>query len=451
VFVIVDIETTGGNPLYSGITEICAVVTDGTKVLQIFETLINPGYAIPRNISALTGITQAMTDKAPTFAEIASQLYHLLHDKIFVAHNVSFDYGFIQQEFSQSGYVFNAPRLCTVKLSRKAFPGKRSYSLGNICSDMGIGIQNRHRAGGDAFATGELFHLCLKQLGQTEVLKMARATKRKIVVPPALNEDDINQLPEETGVYFFKDQRGKILYTGKAINIQKRVKQHFDVKRGKTALQLERIHQIEYQLCGNELMALLTEAVVIHNHWPEWNVSGKHVGNQYAIYHFPTQGGFSRLQTEIFRKGSLSGIPFPRFRDAKQTLGKMLHEFDICPVLARSQGRCFVPGCYCENHAEEALITHNRRVEEAVMSLQEQRDRVLVKGNGRTTGEKAIILIENGAVAGWGFSEEHIPEKEMISCIESKPDIPETRAIIAGFLRQAKTENNIPYQIISLN
>ncbi|MFN4914890.1 MAG: exonuclease domain-containing protein [Sphingomonadales bacterium] len=451
MFAIVDIETTGGNPLYAGITEICAVITDGAKVVQVYETLLNPGYTIPRNITALTGISQEMTEKAPVFAEIAAQLHHLLHDKIFVAHNVNFDLGFIQNEFSKAGFSFHPPKLCTVKLSRKAFPGRRSYSLGNICSNLGIGIQNRHRAGGDAFATGELFHQCLNQLGHAEVLKMAKSTRRKITVPPALSEDEINNLPDAAGVYFFRDQNGKILYTGKANNIQKRVRQHFDVKRGKTALQLERIHKIDYQLCGNELLSLLTEAHVIHTYWPEWNVSGKHVGNRYAIYRFPTQSGYQRLQTEKFRKGSLSGIPFPRFRDAKQILGKMLHEYDICPVLARSHGRCYVPGCYCENPSDKSIATHNQRVEEAMMNLQEQKNRLLVKGEGRKTGEKALILIENGAVAGWGFADEHKSEKELISCIEPKPDIPETRAIIAGFLRQAKTENKIPYQIISLN
>ena len=129
----------------------------------------------------------------------------------------------------------------------------------------------------------------------------------------------------------------------------------------------------------------------------------------------------------------------------------MLHEHDICPVLACSHGSCFVPGCYCENPSEESVATHNKRVEEAMTSLQEQKNRILVKGEGRKTGEKALILIENGAVAGWGFADEHKPDKEMISCIEPKPDIPETRAIIAGFLRQAKSENKISYQIISLN
>jgi DNA polymerase-3 subunit epsilon len=451
LFAIVDIETTGGNPLYAGITEICAVITDGNKVVQVYETLLNPGYAIPRSITALTGISQEMTNKAPVFAEIAAQLHHLLHDKIFVAHNVNFDLGFIQNEFSKAGFSFHPPKLCTVKLARKAFPGRRSYSLGNICSNLGIGIQNRHRAGGDAFATGELFHQCLHQIGHAEVLKMAKSTRRKITIPPALNEDEINNLPDVPGVYFFKDQTDKILYTGKANNIQKRVRQHFDVKRGKTALQLERIHKIDYQLCGNELLSLLTEAHVIHTHWPEWNVSGKHVGNRYAIYRFPTQSGYLRLQTEKFRKGSLSGIPFPRFRDAKQTLGRMLHEHHICPVLARSQGRCFVPGCYCENPSDETLTIHNKRVEEAMMELQDQKNRIIVKGAGRKTGEKAVVLRENGAAAGWGFTAEHTADSEILNCIDPKPDIPETRAIIAGFLRQSKTQEKMPYQIIPLN
>jgi DNA polymerase-3 subunit epsilon len=451
MFAIVDIETTGGNPTAAGITEICVVVTDGKKVLQVFESLIQPGYPIPRGIVSLTGISESMLKDAPVFAGIAAELHHLLHDKIFVAHNVNFDFGFIQSAFAKLDMDFHPAKLCTVKLSRKAFPGKRSYSLGEICSSVGISIQNRHRAGGDAFATSELFNLCYEKLGSAQVIKMAHATKRKVVLPPALTEEDISRLPDSPGVYFFKNQQGKILYTGKANNIQKRVRQHFDVKRGKTALQLEKIDRIDFETCGNELVSLLTEAVAIHEHWPEWNVSGKHVGNKYAIYQYPTQSGMLRLQTEKHRKGNTSGIPFPRFKDAKQTLGKLIVQHKICPVLARAEGLCHTPGCYCGSENPERTTLHNQRVEEAVHQFQHQKNQMLITGPGRAINEKSLILVENGAVVGWGFSLGMKENTAIDSIIKHKPDIPETRAIISGFFRQHQPGDSGMYQITNMH
>jgi DNA polymerase-3 subunit epsilon len=146
MYAIVDIETTGGYAASNGITEIAIFVHDGTRVIKKFETLINPQQLIPRYITALTGIDNHMVADAPSFEEVADTIYELLSDKIFIAHNVNFDFSFVRQQLKACGYEWNPKKLCTVRLARKVFPGFPSYSLGNLCRSLDISNDSRHRA-----------------------------------------------------------------------------------------------------------------------------------------------------------------------------------------------------------------------------------------------------------------------------------------------------------------
>jgi len=163
LFVIIDIETTGNNFRFSNITELAVYQHNGQKITNIYSTLINPGIDIPYYITRLTGIDNEMVKDAPKFHEVAKIIVELTAGRIFVAHNVKFDYGFLKEEFSRLGYNFNRKTLCTVQLSRKFLPGHSSYSLGKLCSDLGIDINGRHRASGDALATVKLFEILLQK------------------------------------------------------------------------------------------------------------------------------------------------------------------------------------------------------------------------------------------------------------------------------------------------
>ncbi|HNQ37988.1 MAG: 3'-5' exonuclease [Prolixibacteraceae bacterium] len=163
MFTIIDIETTGTVYKYGKITELAVYVHNGERITGSFSTLINPEMDIPLPVSRLTGITNEMVARAPRFYEIAGQLAEMTAGKIFVAHNVHFDYSFIREEFLRLGYDFRRKKLCTVQLSRKLLPGHPSYSLGRLCADLGIGIEGRHRAAGDALATVRLFEILLEK------------------------------------------------------------------------------------------------------------------------------------------------------------------------------------------------------------------------------------------------------------------------------------------------
>lgn len=168
IYSVVDIETTGSLKGGNRITEIGMVKIQHGRVIDTWSTLVNPQMRIPKFIVSLTGITDTMVATAPRFCEIADTLLHKLQGSIFVAHNVNFDYGFIRKECEMADHYFKMPKLCTVVESRKAFPGLKSYSLGNLSKHFELALTNHHRALADATATAELLLLIKEQQNEAQ-------------------------------------------------------------------------------------------------------------------------------------------------------------------------------------------------------------------------------------------------------------------------------------------
>lgn len=159
IYVVVDVETTGGRAGLHRLTEIGAVKMQGGKIIGEWQSLLNPERSIPPNITRLTGITQEMVSRAPLFAEVADSFSEFMGDAIFAAHNVNFDYGFISSEFKRLDRRFRHPKICTCSSMRKLYPGYRSYSLKNLCREFEIDLTSHHRALCDAKAAAELLKL----------------------------------------------------------------------------------------------------------------------------------------------------------------------------------------------------------------------------------------------------------------------------------------------------
>jgi len=191
-FAVVDIETTGSTPQSAGITEIAIVIHNGVEVTGKYVTLINPRHKIPSFIVNMTGISDEMVAQAPLFEEVAPQIYNLLKDRIFVAHNASFDYSFVRYLLGKSGYDWSAPKLCTIRLSKKVFPGLEKYGLGSLTRDLGIRIEGRHRAWGDAQATAEVLTMAIEKegMGPIHYLLAKKEVRKKIVPPSDPSSDD---------------------------------------------------------------------------------------------------------------------------------------------------------------------------------------------------------------------------------------------------------------------
>lgn len=166
-FAVVDVETTGG-PSRSGhrIIEIAVVEVRDGVVGDDFRTLLNPGRGIPRMIESMTGITPAMLAGAPEFQHVAPEVVRRLEGRVFVAHNVRFDWRFVADELVRAGW--EAPevgRLCTLRMARRLVPGLRRRNLDAVTRHFGIPVHGRHRAWGDALATARVLLRLLDEAG----------------------------------------------------------------------------------------------------------------------------------------------------------------------------------------------------------------------------------------------------------------------------------------------
>lgn len=389
-FAIVDIETTGGFPQQHGITEIAIVLHNGTEVEGKYETLINPHQPIPPFIANMTGITDAMVAVAPSFEIVAPYIYNLLKDRVFVAHNVNFDFSFVKHHLQQAGFTLQTPKLCTIRLSRKVFPGFRKYGLGHLCRELGICIENRHRAYGDALATSRVLDLVLQNNGLLLVKEMLKKENRNQLLPANLPEDQVKQLPEQPGIYYFHDVKGKVIYVGKAKNLKKRVVSHFtglDTSKKRQDF-LRSIHMITHTVCPSEFIACLMESVEIKRLWPIHNKSQKRYEQLWGIYLFEDAKGYQRLAIDKKRKYSSPVASFSLLVDAHRLLWKLVKDFNLNPVL-----------CFLDNTSEGELpevMTYNLSVQHALTWLHAQKETFLIRD------KEGCVLVEEGKFYGMG-------------------------------------------------
>ena len=270
-FAIVDVETTGSDPATDRVTEIALLEIDDMALTGQWSTLINPGGRIPGPIQALTGITQEMVDRAPRFTDIAGELYQRLAGRVFVAHNARFDYGFLRREFDRAGLKYLARTLCTVRLSRRLYPGDHAHDLDSLIERHGFECEARHRAAPDAAVLWQFLRAAAADHGGDVLDVAARQVSRQPTLPPHLERGAIDAIPDAPGVYLFYEDVGKgaarPLYIGKSRAMRSRVLQHFIATSGWTP----RVRRIEWQRTAGELGALLREAALVKALDPVYN------------------------------------------------------------------------------------------------------------------------------------------------------------------------------------
>ena len=166
---IVDLETTGAHPAWDRVTEIAVLEVAHGEVVSEWSTLVNPGTSIPPAIQALTGITNAMVADAPAFEDFAAGLYERLEGRVFVAHNVRFDYGFLRHAFERAGLRFQVRTLCTVKLSRRLYPEHARHNLDSLIDRHHLQCESRHRALGDARAVWQFLRVAAEERGAEQL------------------------------------------------------------------------------------------------------------------------------------------------------------------------------------------------------------------------------------------------------------------------------------------
>lgn len=274
LYVILDIETTGGKFNEEGITEIAIYKFDGHQIVDQFISLVNPEREIQPFVVKLTGINSGMLVNAPKFYEIAKRIIEITTDCVLVAHNASFDSRILATEFRRLGYDFERKTLCTVELSQHLIPDLPSYKLGKLCRSLGIPVSSRHRADGDAIATVQLFKLLLNKDIDKNIIKKAvkQDTTRKLA-PKLLNI--LDNLPNKNGLFYVLNGTSQILYIGKGKNIRKAVNHLFLRTSKKAKIIQNKVTSVSYEETGNDLITQLKYSEEVKTNRPKFNYIAK--------------------------------------------------------------------------------------------------------------------------------------------------------------------------------
>jgi DNA polymerase-3 subunit epsilon len=446
MFAIIDIETCAGKYEFrkGRIIEICILVHDGLQVVETFTTLINPDCYISPFFSSLSGITNEMVANAPRFHEVAKKIIELTEGRIFVAHNVGFDYGFIREEFAAMGYKFKRETLCTVRLSRKLLPGKISYSLGKLCDSVKIEITARHRAEGDAVATAQLFDLLLqlkgmdpryKNLGVSELMTRKVDKIRKYV---------LDKLPEECGVYYFMDKEGHIIYIGKSKNMYNRTMSHFNSKEKKGKQMLHDLHEVDFETTGSELIALLKEAEEIKRHQPKYNRMRKAQTFTHCIDWLKDDRGIINFKIVLKEESTNALLSFAGYLTARERLESWIEEYKLCLrycALVGEEAVCFnhqLKKCNGICAGQEEIEVYNRRANEILERYIFSDANFAIIDKGRTQDEHSVVIVEDGHYKGFGYyytADQLSSPEELMSLVKQSPYYPDTDDLVRGWMK----------------
>lgn len=451
VYAIVDLETTGGMAKRDKITEVGIVLFDGEEIIETYQSLVNPGRSIPPEITRITNITNEMVADAPHFYEVAKTVVELTEGAIFVAHNVRFDYSFLKEEFASLGYTFTKRQLCTVRLSRKAFPGLKSYSLGNLIRHFDIDVSARHRALDDALATTELLKNILSQdYAEQNINQIVNAGIKSSKLPKDITLEFLHTLPESPGVYYFHNTYNKVIYVGKSINIKKRVMQHFSKTTQKAERLARMVTDITTEVTGSELIAMLLESHEIKGLQPEVNKAQRTSSYPYFIHHYFDSNGYLNYAWEKSsiktRKNKQILSHYGSKQGAISHLAGITQELSLCQSKADlydREGPCFLyktKMCYGACINEEEAEDYNSRAELGIDMLKRIFDQnFFITLDGRTSDEKGIVLVEEGHYKGFGYinvEDFNYGIEEIKEVIKYVPINPETNGIIRTYLNK---------------
>ena len=269
----VDLETTGATASADRITEIGIIEVDEDGAVREWQQLVNPGTRIPPFIEQLTGISNEMVAAAPPFAAVAEETLRRLAGRLFIAHNARFDYGFLKNEFKRLGVTFRAPVLCTVKLSRTLFPEYKRHNLDSLIERHGLAADARHRALADAQLIRQFWQKIHVDRSSDEIEAALTAQNARPSLPPHLDPEILDELPDTPGVYLFYADNNLPLYVGKAKDIRKRVLSHFaaDHSSAKEMALAQQVRRIDWIETAGEIGALLKEAALVKQLQPAHN------------------------------------------------------------------------------------------------------------------------------------------------------------------------------------
>ncbi|MDO4881041.1 MAG: exonuclease domain-containing protein [Capnocytophaga sp.] len=408
MYAIIDIETTGGKLNEEGITEIAIYRFDGQQVTDRFITLINPEKKIQEFVVQLTGINNAMLRNAPKFYEVAKRIVEITQDCVIVAHNADFDYRVLRNEYNRLGFDYQRNTICTVQMAQRLLPGQLSYSLGKLAKALGIPLSNRHRASGDALATLYLFKLLLtKDISKTAVNEFVKQNIGKQLSSHLLSI--LDEVPSKLGVYYIYNEKGNIIFIGKANNLKKKINQHFVSNSTKDTYIQKHIAKVISEQTGTELIASLKEFEELDKNKPALN--GKKINKKYPFGLFSTidKNGYIRLYISLIANNLDYLAIFESQSEGLNFLFELTEEFSLCTKLngfSQSRGNCYnysIGKCFGACTEKELPDLYNDRVKKALEKYTLSHRTFVILDKGRSVEERSVILVENGKCLGYGF------------------------------------------------
>ncbi len=382
-YVLLDLETTGGNATVDRITEIAAVrIENGSEVAR-WSTLVNPGVRIPPFIQSLTGISDAMVASAPAFAEVARQLLELLDGAVLVAHNVRFDHGFLVNELQRLERRLQVKTLCTVRLSRALYPQFKSHGLDALLARHGLQTLARHRAMGDVEVVQAWLEVARTELGHEALQRAAQQLLQGSASLPPQLETALHDIPDTPGVYLMYGEGTLPLYIGKSVTMRKRVLSHFQASArvAKEMRLVQEVRRVEWRETAGELGALLLESRLVKTMQPILN---RRLRNEKQLVAWRlADAPVTRPLLELVRMDEVDGTGLAQLcgvyrskRQALEALRELAQNHGLCPQalgLESGKGPCFasqIGQCKGVCAGRESPAVHHLRLQ---LAMQAQR------------------------------------------------------------------------------
>ncbi|RZL19435.1 MAG: hypothetical protein EOO89_03380, partial [Pedobacter sp.] len=414
---------TGGHANANGITEISIHIFNGIDTVEVFETLINPRQPIPKYIQAMTGITNEMVASAPIFEAVAEEIFLRLKDKLFIAHNVAFDYGFLRKELGNVGISFKAPLMCSVRLSRTLYPNAESHSLENIILRHNIAVKYRHRALDDAQATYRFLQIAEHEHGVDNFRSAFHKQFQYGDLPLNIDPDIISQIPRTAGIYYLWSSDNKLLYVGKGNNIRAEVFAQF-LSGEKSPLESKLATltaDVTWEITPGELSPIILHSKKVHLLKPSLNKRAQTVTSLCSIFLENDNNG--RLSPRVVFSDEIASNYqrlYGLFTSEKQALKEiktLFSSMNLCLNLVPSQtsNNLFA----CENvlctlcNGTEHYLKHNIRMQKAFEQIALHRwpfQTAIAIEESSKHSETAHIILSNWCLLGIAKSSEDYEE-----------------------------------------
>ena len=367
-YVICDIEATGLDS-DRDLIEIALITWEEDRIIEVYETLINPLRPVPEFISNLTSISNRDLKEAPKFYEVADAIRMRLEGAVFVSHNTEFDLGLLRKKFQEMGQDLKVKNFCTLKVAQLEIPGLSNYNLDALCNFFHIKITDRHRAIGDAKATLQLFK---------ELMQLRLKVYPKILFLPH-HEKSLKNVPHKAGLLYFKNDQNKVIRMEACSDLEKTGRELLTVNETNRDL-LIHTKSIEFEVTGSALIAEYKK-LLFYPYRPHWVVVIERDDN-----------GENYFKVKPYKK-DLNGLWFfKEFIDAKNKVRQLEKELLSDRFIYRDSAV-----------SKEEILKHNHRIEKLSKEAKFPSEHFVIVGEGRSIGEKSIVVIKNNHVLGTSY------------------------------------------------